>query len=139
MYGLGDPQKEEEGGEPVRWEGLRRTSKWTHGTYEFVFQGRSFVWQRTAQPIFSDQPDLECKEVGGSEVLAVYIGSLRWKKRGMFYLRKGGEGVGGSAGGESKEDDVWGDWEIAVLLTGLGIIEGSRRRARQRRAAGGGG
>jgi hypothetical protein len=146
-YGLGDPEKEKNGEGTVRWEALKRTSKWTHGTYEFVFAGRSFVWQRTKQMIFADQPDMELREivrpeVGGSgqsegEVLAVYIGSLGWwRKRGRFYLRKGGIASGG--GGE-KGGEVWGDWEIAALLTGLGVIEGARRRARQRRAGGGGG
>ena len=141
MYGLGDPNVEVGKGGEVRWEALRRTSKWTHGTYEFAFQGRTFVWQRTRQPIFADQPDLECCESGGAaggEVLAVYHGSgVGWgKKRGVFYLRRGGVGASGSGGKEN--EDWWGDWEVACLLTGCGIIEGSRRRARQRRGGGGG-
>jgi hypothetical protein len=99
------------------------------------------VWQRTRQPIFADQPDLECREDGGGgEVLAVYTGSgSGWgRKKGLFYLRKDGVGTSdsGSTGKESKES--WGEWDIAVLLTGLGIIEGSRRRVRQRRGGGGG-
>jgi hypothetical protein len=52
-------------------------------------------------------------------------------------LWKGGFGVG-SCGGAGKDGEVWGNWEIAVLLTALGVIEGARRRARQRRGGGGG-
>lgn len=152
VYGLGDPEAEKTGQGHVRWESLKRTSKWTHGTYEFVFAGRNFVWQRTRQMIFADQPDMELRErvrseVQGDkgtevrendgEVLAVYLGNLGWRKRGRFYLRKGGFGVGSSSGA-GKEGGVWGDWEIAALLTGLGVIEGARRRARQRRGGGGG-
>lgn len=137
VYGLGDPSTEGLiGGNPVRWEQLRRTSKWTHGTYEFAFRGRSFVWQRTGQGVFADQPDMECRRVEGGEVLAVYIGCHGWgRKRGKFYLIKGGVGVGGEE--EKGGEDGWEDWEVVCLLTGLGIIEGARRRARQRRSGGG--
>jgi hypothetical protein len=150
VYGLGDPEKEKTGEGIMRWEGLKRTSKWTHGTYEFVFAERNFVWQRTRQMIFADQPDMELRErlrsevQGGEtvendgEVLAVYIGCQGWeRKRGRFYLRNGEFSVGSSTSG-GKEGEVWGDWEIAALLTGLGVIEGARRRARQRRGGGGG-
>lgn len=117
----------------LAWENLRRTSKWTHATYEFeyVVEGmrRRFVWQRTRQPVFADQPDLEMREVGGDvsgggKVLAVYKGCQGWvsKKRGEFYVRR------------QEKEEVWGDWEIVVLLTGMGIVEGARRRARQRRS-----
>lgn len=43
------------------------------------------------------------------------------RKRGAFFNRKRGIGYGG--GGVE-----WVDWEIVVLLTGLGVIEGARRR-----------
>ena len=143
VYGLGDPTSEKDGGEAVKWEPLRRSSKWTHGTYEFFFEGRGFVWHRTRMPIFADQPDLELREgveggsAGAGEVLAVYIGCQGWgRKRGRFYLRKGG--IGGEGRERKEAEKWWDDWDIAVLLTGLGIIEGSRRRARQRRGGGGG-
>ena len=139
MYGLGDPEVEKRGGEILRWEALRRTSKWTHGTYEFAFEDRRFVWQRTKMPFLADQPDLECREEGGGEILAVYIGCQGWgRKRGRFYLRKGDVGLRSSGREGRKGKEWWSDWDVAVLLTGLGIIEGSRRRARQRRGGGGG-
>lgn len=138
VFALGDPTSSLISPRSLAWENMRRTSKWTHATYEFeyVVEGRRgrFVWQRTRQAIFSDQPDLELREKeagkGGGEgrVLAAYKGcqGLISKKRGEFYIRRGREG------------EVWGDWELVVLLTGLGIVEGARRRARRRRSGGGG-
>ena len=138
--GLGDPYRDQ-----VSYEALRRVSNWTHGTYEFEFGGigerRRFTWQRTRQPIFGDQPDLELRENvesgGTGEVLATYTGCQGFlsKSRGTFYLRRG---VDREAGVEKKLED-WSNWELMVLLTGCGIIEGARRRARARRSGGGGG
>jgi hypothetical protein len=138
--GLGDPNRDN-----IDYERLRRVSNWTHGTYEFEFGGmgdrRRFTWQRTRQPLFADQPDMELREnvESGSngQVLAVYKGcqGLLSSKRGTFYLRRG---VDRQAGVEKKLED-WSNWELMVLLTGCGIIEASRRRARARRSSGGGG
>jgi hypothetical protein len=134
--GLGDPNKGE-----INWETLKKTSNWTHGTYEFEFGGmrnrRRFTWQRTRQPIFGDQPDLELRENVDSgatgDVLAVYKGcqGLFSRVRGTFYVMRGVHG--------RSDDEKWDDWEVMVLLTGCGIIEASRRRARARRRAAGGG
>lgn len=151
VFTLGDPDSAPdsgsglgEGRRGLEWENMRRTSRWTHATYEFEYQvevesgkrreRKRFVWQRTRQMIFADQPDLELREKredgGAGRVLAAYKGcqGLVSKKRGEFYLRRRQDG-----------DEVWGDWETVVLLTGFGIIEGARRRARQRRSGGGGG
>ena len=138
--GLGNPNRDN-----IDYESLRRVSNWTHGTYEFEFgrmgDRRRFTWQRTRQPLFGDQPDMELKEnvEGGADgqVLAVYKGcqGLWSTKRGTFYLRRG---LDKQAGVEKKLED-WSNWELMVLLTGCGIIEGSRRRARARRSGGGGG
>jgi len=138
VFTLGDPDSGLVNPKSLNWENLRRTSKWTHATYEFSYavegRRRNFVWQRTKRPVFADQPDLELREAleGGGEgkVLAAYKGCQGFasKKRGEFYVRRREEG-----------GEVWGDWEMVVLLTGLGIIEGARRRARQRRSGGGGG
>jgi hypothetical protein len=138
--GLGDPNRGN-----VDWERLKKVSNWTHGTYEFEFGGmgdrRTFTWQRTKMQIFGDQPDMELRENVESgatgELLAVYKGCQGFltKRRGTFYLRKG---VDRQAGVEKKLED-WSNWELMVLLTGCGIIEGSRRRARARRSGGGGG
>ena len=138
--GLGDPNRDQ-----VNYERLRRVSNWTHGTYEFEYGGmgerRTFSWQRTRQPLLGDQPDMELREnveSGGSgQVLAVYKGCQGFlsRTRGTFYLRRG---VYGESGVEKKLED-WSNWELMVLLTGCGIIEGSRRRARSRRSNGGGG
>jgi len=138
--GLGDPNRGE-----IDWERLKKVSNWTHGTYEFDFGSmgdrRTFTWQRTRQPIFGDQPDMELRENvesgGTGQVLAVYKGCQGFlsRLRGTFYLKKG---VDRQAGVEKKLED-WSNWELMVLLTGCGIIEGSRRRARARRSSGGGG
>jgi hypothetical protein len=137
--GLGDPKRDQ-----IDYESLRRVSNWTHGTYEFEFGGmgdrRTFTWHRTRQNLFGDQPDMELREnveSGGSgQVLAVYKGcqGLFSRTRGTFSLRRG---VDRQAGVEKKLED-WSNWELMVLLTGCGIIEGSRRRARARRSGGGG-
>jgi hypothetical protein len=137
VFTLGDPSSAINP-KSLNWENLRRTSKWTHATYEFSYtidgERRRFIWQRTAQSIFADQPDMELREAleGGEQgkVLAVYIGCQGWvsKKRGEFYVRR-------------REDSgyAWGDWEMVLLITGFGIIEAARKRARARRSGGGGG
>ncbi|KAH8588519.1 hypothetical protein B0O99DRAFT_600750 [Bisporella sp. PMI_857] len=118
----------------LRYSNLRRTSDWSHKTYSFPFDGKSYVWTRTRYPVWSDQPDLELREQDGDgEVLAEYKGRLRMRKRGVFRL-KGRDGPRGSV-----DDEGFSDWEYTVLLTGCGIIEASRRRARMRRGSGGGG
>jgi hypothetical protein len=138
--GLGNPNRDE-----MEYERLKRVSNWTHGTYEFDYGNRgdrkTYTWQRTRQPIFGDQPDMELREnleTGGmGEVLAIYKGSQGFftKQRGAFFIRKG---MTRESGVEKKLED-WSNWELMILLTGCGIIEGARRRARARRHGGGGG
>lgn len=141
VFALGDPDASLVG-TGLAWENMRRTSNWTHATYEFEYAvagvRRVFVWQRTRQAIFSDQPDLELREKGEQRVLASYKGcqGLVSRRRGEFYVRRA-QRVGRDGGADGGE--VWGDWEVVVLLTCFGIVEGSRRRARQRRSGGGGG
>lgn len=137
-FGLGNPNRDE-----MEYERLIRVSKWKHKTYEFDFgirgDRRTFAWHRTRHPIFADQPDLELREKledgGSGEVLAVYKGGQGFltKMRGTFYIRKG---VASASGAEKKLED-WSNWELMVLLTACGIIEGARRRARARRSNGG--
>lgn len=120
--GIGDPESNINS---MVWERLTRTSKWTHSTYQFEFifgeEGRtSFIWQRVNSNPFDDQGDMKLFEDGKPDViLARYEGAgvFRWKKRGRMLILDG-----------------HGDaWELMVLLTGLALIELSRRRARQRR------
>jgi hypothetical protein len=120
--GIGDPDNN---ANSMVWESLSRTSKWTHSTYQFEFifgeEGRkSFIWQRVQSNPFDDQGNLELYEDGNPGVLlAKYesVGVFKWKNRGKMYIVDG-----------------YGDgWELMVLLTCLGLIELSRRRARQRR------
>lgn len=123
--GIGDPERDI--GSMV-WERLSRVSKWTHATYQFECsfgeEGRkSFVWQRLRQHVFDDQGDMELFEDGKPEViLARYesVGVFKRKKRGEMLILDGrGDG-----------------WELVVLLTGLALVELSRRRSRQRRNKG---
>jgi hypothetical protein len=83
-FGLGDPDK----GDPISWENMKRTSEWTHATYEYDVGERHFVWQRTKQRIFSDQPNMELTEtaIDGTkgEVLAVYTGKFHLLFRLIF-------------------------------------------------------
>lgn len=133
--------------------------EWSHGRYEWDFvdgetgERRTFTWRRTKQGLFDDQPDMELREnlVSGvdgelkGEVLAVYKGLQGFfsRVRGKFFLRRAWR-VGSvreekDGGGKNQGEEVWGDWEMMVLLTGCGAIETARRRSRARRGAGGGG
>lgn len=82
-FGLGDPAK----GDPIDWENMRRVSDWTHSTYQFSYgsdstQGgrKTFVWVRTKQGFWSDQPNMELREksITGElgEVLGIYQGMI---------------------------------------------------------------
>jgi hypothetical protein len=83
--GIGDPAKEKD----ITWENLKRTSQWTYATYEFSFgdQGdrRTYIWQRTKQGFFSDQPNMELREKlmsgGMGETLAIYKGNQQFFHR----------------------------------------------------------
>jgi hypothetical protein len=117
--GIGDPESNLNS---MVWERLSRVSKWTHETYQFEFifgeEGRkSFTWQRLHKNLFDDQGDMVLFEDGKPDViLARYegVGVFKWKKRGRMLIL-GGYGDG---------------WESMVLLTGLALVELSRRRAR---------
>jgi hypothetical protein len=91
VFAVGDPdaslgstsEGEGDGVKSLNWENMRRTSKWTHATYEFEYrieggERKKYVWQRTRQMIFADQPDLELREKvkdgGEGRVLAAYKG-----------------------------------------------------------------
>lgn len=120
--GIGDPNSNINS---MVWERLSRTSTWTHSTYQFEFifgeEGRkSFIWRRVQSNPFDDQGNLELYEDNNPGViLAKYesVGVFKWKNRGNIFIRDG-----------------YGDaWELMVLLTCLGLVELSRRRARQRR------
>lgn len=122
MVGLGDPKSNINS---MVWENLSRSSTWTHSRYQFesIFgeEGRKpFVWQRVRQNPFDDQGDWELFEDGKPDaVLARYVGVgiFRWKKRGRIFIH---DGYGAA-------------WQLMVLLTGMALIELSRRRARERR------
>jgi hypothetical protein len=122
--GLGDPDSDPSS---VVWEKLVGTSKWTHSEYKFEFpfgpdqKRTTFIWRRVKTKAFSDQGDMELVIEGKEDdVLADYIGfgvleSL--KKRAKVTIKNGQ--------GEK--------WELMVWLTGLSLVELSRRRARARR------
>jgi hypothetical protein len=146
--GIGDP---DHGESEVVFEELRKTSKWTHGRYEFEYtmgigERKTFVWTRTKTPFFADQPDLELREKLGKnsggedelgEVLAVYQGcqGVMTTMRGTFFIRKDVDVGPVHEKGWAKERE-WSDWELIVLLSACGIIEAARRRARARRSNG---
>lgn len=124
--GIGDPVTDLNA---MVWEELKCTSRWTHDDYEFEFPflfagrddgGTRFKWRRTKTRVLHDQSDLELVRAGEEDVvLASYVGFglLEGKKRATLRIRAGF--------GET--------WELMVLLTGLSLVELSRRRARARR------
>ncbi|KAH8589024.1 hypothetical protein B0O99DRAFT_600258 [Bisporella sp. PMI_857] len=112
----------------LQYWNLRRISDWSHKIYTFQFNDKTYIWTRTRCPVLSGQPDLELREKDGDgTVLAEYNGQLTMRTRGVFKLRRRDELRDGA---DNKE---FGDWELTVLLTGCGIIDASRRRARMRR------
>lgn len=120
--GLGDPNSN---ASSMVWEQLSCVSKWTHATYQFEFifgeEGRkSFIWNRLRQNPFDDQGDYELYEEGKPDIILakyVSVGVFKWKRRGKLYIL---DGCGYA-------------WELMVILTGLSLLELSRRRSRQRR------
>jgi hypothetical protein len=107
------------------WERLERTSKWTHGSYQFecLFDGpetrTKFAWRRTSRTPVTGAYTLQLIEQSKPDVVLAAYGTtqaMRIKTRGRLMIRMGH--------GEL--------WERMVLLTALSIIELTRRRNRQR-------
>lgn len=117
--GLGDPNSALTS---MVWEKLSRVSKVALSKYTFdsIFgeEGRkTFEWRSTKHIPFDDQGDFELVEVENPHMALakfVGVGLVKHTKRGTLLIREG-----------------YGDaWELMVLLTWLGIVELSRRRAR---------
>ncbi|PSS28336.1 hypothetical protein M430DRAFT_32752 [Amorphotheca resinae ATCC 22711] len=146
LFSVGSTESE------MRWESLHRTSVWTHSRFEFEWDfgkeaggRRRFVWRRLLKDPWTDQPDLELRELFesgvpgmrgwmGKEVLALYSGMHwhRWRRRGGFVIRRVFAKLPDSR--PLKLEDM-GDWEVVILVTALGIVEAARRRANNRRQA----
>lgn len=122
--GLGDSEGDVNA---MVWENLERTSKWTHADYQYDFAlgggletRTTFEWRRLKKT-FLGAYCLQLVELSNPGViLGAFIPGpgMRVKIRGRILIKKGyGE-----------------DWERMALLTGLSLVELTRRRARQRRA-----
>jgi hypothetical protein len=120
--GLGNPDA---GIRAMIWERLERTSKWTHGSYQFEswFDGpetrTKFTWRRTSRTPITGAYTLQLIEESKPDVVLAAYGTaqgMRIKTRGRLMIRMGH--------GEL--------WERMVLLTALSIIELNRRRIRHR-------
>lgn len=125
--GLGDPANPIE----MVWEKLVGISKWTHSEYKFEFpfgadqKRTTFIWRRIKTRTFSDQGDMELVIEGkNDEVVADYVGFgllESMEKRATVTIKHG----------------LGDKLELMVWLTGLSLVELSRRRARARRYKGG--
>jgi hypothetical protein len=136
--GIGDPDALlEEGNVDKRmvWERLLRANKWNHKIYEFEYENgvgggarTKFTWRWT-NPWFLRVPrDLELRvgsPADGEGELVARFRKTDWRfiKRGSLFIRRGY----GDDGGEQREEQRK-KWELVVLLTALGIIEGLARR-----------
>lgn len=107
------------------WEKLERASKWTHAIYQYEFSlgggletRTKFEWRRLKKT-FMGAYCLQLIELSNPDVvLGAFIPGpgMRVKIRGRLLVKKGyGE-----------------DWERMALLTGLSLVELTRRRARER-------
>lgn len=126
LVGFGDYRTNESS---VEWEGMKNQKRF-HTMWRWQLDrpdapSQSFIWQRARKEDVEDANKLSTKnfklidEQSGATV-AVF-GSNRyksWKKLGKFVILA----------------DYGGKWELMVLLTGLALIEMSRRRSRARRS-----
>ena len=113
------------------WERLRRSNKWNHKAYEFDYEngaggpGRTkytWEWVEPGRLGISRKLELRAESTGnknGSIVAIFNRTDWRFKKSGNFFIKK-------RQGGESEEQDK--NWELAVLLTALAILESLVRR-----------
>jgi hypothetical protein len=136
--GIGDPDALLEEGnaeERVVWERLLRANKWDHKIYEFEYENGAgggprtkFTWRWT-NPWFLRVPrDLELRvgsPADGEGELVARFRKTDWRfiKRGSLFIKRRYGDDGGEQGEEQRKR-----WELVVLLTALGIIEGVARR-----------
>ncbi|KAK5072163.1 hypothetical protein LTR64_004058 [Lithohypha guttulata] len=144
--GIGDPGIAD-GEKSMIWEEVHNEHR-RHPEYKWAVTGQDgmrheFMWVRThgseAKHLGGEETNsssfrnfklIDCAsqaQTGNGEVLAVFACNAfkSWKKLGKVVFR-----VDGSMRG-------WGqEWEVMVLLSVLGLVEMSRRRARQRRSSG---
>jgi hypothetical protein len=121
-----------------QWETLEKERRLSHAcfgfsvTMAFGSEGvsrRSFTWKRShGQEVVGgakfSMRNFKLVDNRTEEVVAVFlaVGPFSWMNRGKFQLRRD-----------------WGpQWEIAVLITKLALMEKARRRERVRRGSGGG-
>ena len=122
--GLGD-YSEADVKDVMVWERLQCTSKWSHANYEYVFSfgdglhtRTKFEWRRVRRVPLTGSYHLQLVELSNPEVvLGAFIpgSGMRVKIRGRLLVKKG-----------------YGDAEKMALLTGLSLIELTRRRNRRR-------
>jgi hypothetical protein len=123
--GLGEYSKADVNNVMV-WERLERTSKWSHANYEYEFSfggglgtRTKFEWRRVKRVPITGTYYLQLVELSNPDVvLGAFVPGpgMRVSIRGRLLVKKGyGE-----------------DWEKMALLTGLSLIELTRRRLRRR-------
>lgn len=126
--GIGNPdlllEEGDDKSERMIWERLQRMKKWDFRWYEIEFAGQVYTWRRTEDrwPKFLKDMELRVGREEDGVLIAVWKGSTRMNvKRGSFFIRRKEEG---------RDESEWKRFEAVVLLTGLAIIEGYRRRSR---------
>jgi hypothetical protein len=148
VIGVGDPALG--GGRNVLWETMKRERAWSCGAYAFSWElggmRKQYVW-RADRSSFADRPSLELREARKGEdgfgiqeeagvmdrgnprpVLATYSveGSKCFGGQGTFSIKRSNANI------SPADEEMANQWELIVLLTGLGIIEAARRAARRR-------
>ncbi|OGE47211.1 hypothetical protein PENARI_c055G03588 [Penicillium arizonense] len=127
--GLGNPNDPN-----VAWEDLTRHKLTTHYRFEIALNSgerRAFVWKRTnsvgigeEKPSKIGSKNFKLQDERTAELVAVYLnnGTKSWKKSGKFQINV----------------DYGAAFDTMVFITGLGLLEKERRRARSQEGAAGG-
>ncbi|KAJ5998168.1 hypothetical protein N7522_009828 [Penicillium canescens] len=128
--GLGNPDDPN-----VAWEDLTRHKLTTHYRFEITLdtgERRAFIWKRTntvgigeEKPSKISSKNFKLQDEQTEELVAVYLnnGMKSRKKSGKFQINV----------------DYGAVFDTMVIITGLGLLEKERRRARSQEGAAGGG
>ncbi|KAJ6043023.1 uncharacterized protein N7446_001219 [Penicillium canescens] len=128
--GLGNPDDPN-----IAWEDLTRHKLTTHYRFEITLdtgERRAFIWKRTntvgigeEKPSKISSKNFKLQDEQTEELVAVYLnnGMKSRKKSGKFQINV----------------DYGAVFDTMVIITGLGLLEKERRRARSQEGAAGGG
>ena len=133
--GIGDPGLKMENATAVPWETMTAEKKAKLNDHRFKVpgdtSGKTYMWRRTHHEGIEKEHNswsgnnYKLLDGENGEVLATFANNRfkSWQKFGKFTFRQ----------------DLGEEWQLAVLLTCLALVEKGRRRSRQRRAVAGSG